>query len=340
MRRALILGITGQTGSYLADYLLSLGYEVHGIKRRSSSFNTARIDHVYCDPHVGECKLFLHYGDITDPLSLSRILNQFKFDEIYNLAAQSHVRVSFDIPVQTADIVATGALNLFEIVRNLPYETRVYQASSSEMFGGTPDGVMLNEQSPFNPRSPYAVAKVAAFHYARMYREAYGLFIANGLLFNHESPRREETFVTRKITRTATRIKKGLEKNLYLGNLEAKRDWGFAGDYVKAIWKMLQHRIPDDFVIATGTQHSVAEFCKLAFEEAGLDGWEDYVEIDSRYKRPLEVQSLIGDSSKAYTELQWKPEVDFPGLVRMMILADAELASTEAMVAEFMAKGS
>jgi GDPmannose 4,6-dehydratase len=336
MPRALIIGITGQAGSYLAEFLLSKGYEVHGMKRRSSSHNTSRIDHVYCDPHNQPCNLILHYGDIDDVSSLSRVLNAFEFDEIYNLSAQSHVRVSFDIPVYTSEVVSIGALKLFETVRHLPYakRVRIYQAGSSEMFGGTINDCKLDENSPFNPRSPYAVAKVAAFQYATIYRKAYGMFIANGILFNNESVRREETFVTRKITRAATRIKEGLQDKLYLGNMDAKRDWGFTGDYVVAMWLMLQCPLPDDFVIATGVQHSVQQFCDLAFAAAGLKDYADYVAIDPRYFRPLEVDSLIGNAAKAYNALGWQPTVDLDGLVTLMVNHDRELAVEERLVLE------
>ncbi|WP_397547491.1 GDP-mannose 4,6-dehydratase [Rhodothermus marinus] len=330
MKRALITGITGQDGAYLTEFLLERGYEVHGIIRRASTFNTDRIDHLYRDPHDPEARLFLHYGDLSDGTGLRRILERVQPDEIYNLAAQSHVRVSFEQPEYTADIVATGTLRLLEAVRDFVRHSgkpvRFYQAGSSEMFGAAPPP--QNEKTPFYPRSPYAAAKVAAYWYAVNYREAYGLFICNGILFNHESPRRGETFVTRKITRAAGRIKMGLQDKLYLGNLEARRDWGFAGDYVEAMWLMLQQDEPDDYVIATGESHSVREFLELAFEMLGLD-WRRHVEIDPRYFRPTEVDYLLGDASKAREKLGWRPRVSFEELVRMMVEHDLELARQE-----------
>ncbi len=330
MKRALITGITGQDGAYLTEFLLERGYEVHGIIRRASTFNTDRIDHLYRDPHDPQARLFLHYGDLSDGTGLRRILERVQPDEIYNLAAQSHVRVSFEQPEYTADIVATGTLRLLEAVRDFVRHSgksvRFYQAGSSEMFGAAPPP--QNEQTPFYPRSPYAAAKVAAYWYAVNYREAYGLFICNGILFNHESPRRGETFVTRKITRAAGRIKMGLQDKLYLGNLEARRDWGFAGDYVEAMWLMLQQDEPDDYVIATGESHSVREFLELAFEMLGLD-WRRHVEIDPRYFRPTEVDYLLGDASKAREKLGWRPRVSFEELVRMMVEHDLELARQE-----------
>lgn len=332
-KRALITGITGQDGSYLAEWLLQKGYEVHGLMRRASSFNTARIDHLYRDAHSKDVRLFLHYGDLSDGTALVRLLQEIRPDEIYNLGAQSHVRVSFDQPEYTADIVALGALRLFEAVRiyrelsgNSP---KTYQAGTSEMFGGF--NPPQSETTPFYPRSPYAVSKVAAHGYAVNYRESYGLFISNGILFNHESPRRGETFVTRKITRAATRISMGLQDKLYLGNLEAKRDWGFAGDYVRAMWMMLQQESPDDFVIATGESHSVREFLELVFQKLGLS-IEDHVEFDQRYLRPAEVEDLCGDASKARRVLGWHPEVSFEKLCEMMIDHDLELAQKESLL--------
>ncbi len=330
MKKALITGITGQDGSYLAELLLDKGYEVHGIIRRASTFNTDRIDHLYKDPHDPDARLFLHYGDLTDGTGLRRILERVQPDEIYNLAAQSHVKVSFEQPEYTADVVATGTLRLLEALRDYMQisgrEVRFYQAGSSEMFGAAPPP--QSEKTPFYPRSPYAVAKVAAYWYAVNYREAYGMFIANGILFNHESPRRGETFVTRKITRAAGRIKLGLQKKLYLGNLDAKRDWGFAGDYVEAMWRMLQQPEPDDYVVATGESYSVREFLEEAFGLLDLD-WRDYVEIDPRYFRPTEVDYLLGDPSKAKKKLGWEPKVSFKELVKMMVEHDLELARQE-----------
>ncbi len=330
MRKALITGITGQDGAYLTELLLSKGYEVHGIIRRASTFNTDRIDHLYRDPHDREARLFLHYGDLTDGTSLRRILEKVQPNEVYNLGAQSHVKVSFEQPEYTADVVATGTLRLLEALRDYMkvsgQEVRIYQAGSSEMFGASPPP--QSEKTPFHPRSPYAVAKVAAHWYAVNYREAYGMFICNGILFNHESPRRGETFVTRKITRAVGRIKLGLQQKLYLGNLDARRDWGFAGDYVEAMWLMLQQPLPDDYVIATGESHSVREFLEEAFGYAGLD-WQDFVEIDPRYFRPAEVDHLLGDATKARTRLGWRPRVGFQELVRLMVDHDLELARQE-----------
>jgi len=330
MKKALITGITGQDGSYLAELLLQKGYEVHGIIRRASTFNTDRIDHLYKDPHDPEARLFLHYGDLTDGTGLRRILEKVQPDEVYNLGAQSHVKVSFEQPEYTADVVATGTLRLLEALRDYikvsGKEVRIYQAGSSEMFGASPPP--QNEKTPFYPRSPYAAAKVAAYWYAVNYREAYGLFICNGILFNHESPRRGETFVTRKITRAVGRIKMGLQEKLYLGNLEAKRDWGYAGDYVEAMWLMLQKPEPDDYVIATGESHSVREFLEEAFGYVGLD-WRRYVEVDPRYFRPTEVDHLQGDATKARAKLGWRPKVSFKELVRMMVDHDLELARQE-----------
>ncbi|HYG76700.1 MAG TPA: GDP-mannose 4,6-dehydratase [Planctomycetota bacterium] len=330
MKRALITGITGQDGSYLAEFLLKKGYQVHGIVRRSSTFNTARIDGMYQDPHEEEARLFLHYGDLADATVLRRILQKTSPDEIYNLGAQSHVKVSFEEPEYTADCVGTGTLRLLEAARDYMSSSgrtlKIYQAGSSEMFGAAP--APQSEATPFHPRSPYAVSKVAAHWYARNYREAYGIFAANGILFNHESPRRGETFVTRKITRAVGRIKLGLQSKLYLGNLDSRRDWGFAGDYVEAMWLILQQPQPDDFVIATGESHSVREFLELSFSMAGLN-WQDHVVIDPRYFRPSEVDHLLGDAKKSRAVLGWKPRVSFEQLVRMMVEHDSELARQE-----------
>jgi GDPmannose 4,6-dehydratase len=323
MKRALITGVTGQDGSYLAELLLEKGYEVYGMVRRSSSFNTERLDRIYQDPHVPDYKLRLVYGDLDDASSLNRVLRSVKPDEIYNLGAQSHVRVSFDVPEYTASTVGLGTLRLLESIREsgLEKSVRFYQASSSEMFGGAKPP--QSEATPFEPRSPYACAKVFAHQLAQNYREAYGMFICCGILFNHESPRRGIPFVTRKITRTAARIKHGLEKKLYLGNLDAKRDWGFAGDYVEAMWMMLQHDKPDDYVVATGESHSVRECLDISFGALDLD-WKKYVEIDPRYFRPTEVDHLHGDPSKAMKALGWKPKVTFKALIEMMVRADEE----------------
>jgi GDPmannose 4,6-dehydratase len=330
MKRALIAGITGQDGSYLAEFLAGKGYEVHGIVRRASSFNTGRIDHLYQDPHENKPRLVLHYGDLSDGTGLRRILENVRPDEVYNLAAQSHVKVSFEAPEYTADIVASGTLRLLEAVRDYndisKASVRVYQAGSSEMFGAA--SPPQSEATPFYPRSPYAASKVAAHWYALNYREAYGMFICNGILFNHESPRRGETFVTRKITRAVGRIKHGLQEKLFLGNLDAKRDWGFAGDYVEAMWMMLQHDKPDDYVVATGEAYSVQEFLVKAFGRVGLN-WQDYVEIDPRYFRPTEVDFLQGDPTKVMTTLGWKPRVSFDELVNMMVDQDLDLALRE-----------
>ena len=334
MKTALITGITGQDGSFLAEFLLSKGYDVHGIVRRASTFNTDRLDEIYADPHEHGVKLRLHYGDLTDGTGLRHIVQQTQPDEIYNLGAQSHVRVSFDQPEYTGDVVATGTLRLLDVVRDYNASSkklvRVYQAGSSEMFGAAPPP--QNEKTPFYPRSPYAVSKVAAHWYGINYREAYNLFLCNGILFNHESPRRGETFVTRKITRGLGRIACGLQTRLFLGNLDAKRDWGYAGDYVEAMWMMLQQDAPDDYVIATGEAHSVGEFLDAAAACAGLD-WTKYVETDPRYFRPTEVDYLMGDSSKAREKLGWKPRVDFQSLVRMMMEHDMELARQEVTLA-------
>ncbi len=330
MKRALITGITGQDGSYLSEFLLSKGYQVHGIIRRASLFNTERIDHIYQDPHSANPRLVLHYGDLTDGTNLRRVLEKVQPDEIYNLGAQSHVKVSFDTPEYTADVVATGTLRLLEAARDYIDQggkpVRLYQAGSSEMFGAAKPP--QSEATPFYPRSPYAVSKVAGHWYGINYREAYGMFIANGILFNHESPRRGETFVTRKITRAVGRIKHGLQDALYLGNLDAKRDWGFAGDYVEAMWLMLQQDAPDDYVVATGEAYSVREFVEAAFGEAGLD-WQKYVKTDPRYFRPTEVDYLLGDPTKAKTKLGWQPKVSFAELVKMMVANDMDLAARE-----------
>ncbi|HEY6909222.1 MAG TPA: GDP-mannose 4,6-dehydratase [Myxococcales bacterium] len=327
MKKALVTGITGQDGSYLAELLLEKGYEVHGMVRRSSSFNTARIDHVYVDPHTPGARLFLHYGDLNDASSLNLLLKQIRPDEIYNLGAQSHVRVSFDVPEYTGEVTGLGATRLMEAVRELDMnQTRIYQASSSEMFGATPPP--QGEHTPFYPRSPYGAAKVYAFWIGVNYREAYKLHISNGILFNHESPRRGETFVTRKITRAATRIKLGLQEKLFLGNLDAKRDWGYAKDFVEAMWLMLQQPEGDDYVVATGEAHTVREFCEQAFACVDLD-YRKYVEIDPRYLRPTEVDHLLGDSSKARKQLGWTPKTSFSELVRLMMKADMELARRE-----------
>ena len=355
-RRALITGITGQDGSYLAEFLLEKGYEVHGLIRRSSTFNTERIDHIYTDPHDPKSKLFLHYGDLNDGGQLSNLIYNIQPTEIYHLAAQSHVRVSFDMPEFTGDVTGIGTTRMLEAIRRSGIKTRYYQASSSEMFGDAPPP--QNEETPLRPRSPYGAAKAYGHWMVRNYREGYGMFAVNGILFNHESPRRGETFVTRKITRAIARMKYGLEKKLYLGNLEAKRDWGYAGDYVKAMWLMLQQGEPDDYVIATGETHSVREFVNLAFRHAGVEiEWRGngsdekgvvksfastlqpltsnlnvgdvLIEIDPRYLRPLEVESLQGDASKARKKLGWEPKVRFEELVRMMV--DADIKGLEEM---------
>ena len=330
MKKALITGITGQDGSYLAELLLAKGYEVHGVIRRASTFNTDRIDHIYQDPHEPGSRLVLHYGDLADGTGIRRILEKARPDEVYNLGAQSHVKVSFDQSEYTADIVATGTLRLLEALRDYiavsRKEVRFYQAGSSEMYGAA--APPQSESTPFYPRSPYGVSKVAAYWYGVNYRESYGMFICNGILFNHESPRRGETFVTRKITRALGRIKMGLQEKLYLGNLSSMRDWGFAGDYVEAMHLMLQQDAPDDYVVATGESYSVREFLEEAFGQAGLD-WQDYVEVDSRYFRPAEVDYLMGDPSKAKQKLGWEPKVGFRELVKMMVDHDLELARQE-----------
>jgi GDPmannose 4,6-dehydratase len=342
-KRALITGITGQDGSYLAEFLLEKGYQVWGIIRRSSSFNTGRIDHIYQDPHAPDRRLHLVYGDLNDASSLNTILKVVRPDEVYNLGAQSHVRVSFDIPEYTAEITGVGTIRLIEAMRELGIEARFYQASSSELFGKALQ-IPQSEATPFYPRSPYAAAKAYAYYITRNYREAYGMFAVNGILFNHESPRRGETFVTRKITRAAGRIKCGLQDRLYLGNLDATRDWGFAGDYVEAMWLMLQAEVPDDYVVASGESHSVREFCELAFSHAGIPvTWSGggasekgissdgriLVEIDPYYYRPTEVDSLLGDARRAREKLGWEPKVGFRQLVRMMVDSDLALAAGE-----------
>ena len=324
MRRALITGITGQDGSYLAELLLKRGYEVYGIIRRSSSFNTARIEHIYQDPHIPNPTLWLVYGDLNDASSLNHVLRTIQPDEVYNLGAQSHVRVSFDIPEYTGEIVALGTVRLLEAIREIDLRPRFYQASSSEIFGKTRE-IPQTETTPFYPCSPYACAKAYAYFTTVNYREAYGLFACNGILFNHESPRRGETFVSRKITRAATWIKLGLQEKLFLGNLDVKRDWGYAPEYVEAMWLMLQQDVPDDYVIATEEAHTVREFVEEAFGLLGLE-WEKYVEIDPRYFRLTEVDRLVGDASKARKKLGWKPKTKFKELIRIMVVADMELA--------------
>jgi GDPmannose 4,6-dehydratase len=326
MKKAFITGITGQDGSYLAEFLLGKGYEIHGLIRRASTFNTKRIDHLYKDIHDPAAKVYLHYGDLAVSGQLTDLINNIKPDEIYHLGAQSHVRVSFDMPEYTADITGLGTLRLLEAIRKSGIKARFYQASSSEMFGAAPPP--QSETTPFQPQSPYAVAKVYAYYIVTNYRKAYNIFAANGILFNHESPRRGETFVTRKITRAATRIKLGLQDKLFLGNMEAKRDWGFAGDYVEAMWMMLQQDKPDDFVIATGETHSVREFAQKVFQKLDLD-FEKYVAIDSRYFRPTEVDVLLADATKARKQLGWQPRVGFEALIDMMITADMESAVKE-----------
>lgn len=320
MKKALITGITGQDGSYLAELLLGKGYEVHGIIRRASTFNTGRIDHLYRDPHVNGINLLLHYGDIADSTNLIKLLYRIQPEEIYHLAAQSHVRVSFDIPEYTGDVTGLGTIRILEAIRETGLQTKFYQASSSEMFGQVQE-IPQKETTPFYPRSPYAAAKVYAYWVTVNYRESYGIFACNGILFNHESPRRGETFVTRKITRGIAMIRAGLQNKLYLGNLDAKRDWGYAEEYVNAMWLMMQQDQPDDFVIATGETHSVREFLEEAFSYAGLD-WKDYVEIDPKYCRPAEVNLLVGDAGKAKQKLGWEPKIKFKDLVRLMVDAD------------------
>ena len=326
MRRALITGIAGQDGSYLAELLLAKGYEVHGIVRRASTINTGRLDGIYQDPHEPDQQLVLHYGDLTDSVGLVNLIRGIAPDEVYNLGAQSHVKVSFEIPEYTGETTGMGAVRLLEAIRASGVATRYYQASSSEMFGSAPPP--QSELTPFRPRSPYGCAKVYAFHSAVNYREAYGLFACNGILFNHESPRRGETFVTRKITRAVARIQAGLQDSLYLGNLDARRDWGYAAEYVEAMWLMLQQDTPDDFVIATGESHTVREFCRAAFDRAGLD-WERHVRVDARYYRPTEVDHLLGDASKAASVMGWRPRTGFAELVGLMVDADMALLEDE-----------
>ena len=326
-KKALITGITGQDGSYLAELLLEKGYEVHGIIRRASTFNTSRINHLYTDPHVNGVKFFLHYGDISDSTNLMRLLYKLQPDEIYHLAAQSHVRVSFDIPEYTGDVTGIGTVRILEAIRETGVKTKFYQASSSEMFGMARE-IPQKETTPFYPRSPYGCAKVYAYWITVNYRESYGTYACNGILFNHESPRRGETFVTRKVTRAAARIKAGLENSLYLGNLDAKRDWGYSKEYVEAMWLMLQQEKPDDFVIATGETHTVRELVEEAFSYAGLD-WQKYIKVDPRYYRPAEVDHLIGDATKARKILGWKPRTTFKELIRLMVDADIELVNKE-----------
>lgn len=326
-KKALISGITGQDGSYLAEFLLAKGYEVYGLIRRASSFNTDRIDHLYQDPHEKNVRLNLLYGDLNDASSLNRIVKMIQPEEIYNLGAQSHVKVSFEVPEYTGEVTAMGATRLLEAIRDSGITTKFYQASSSEMYGMARE-VPQSEKTPFYPRSPYAAAKVYAYWMTVNYREAYKMFCCNGILFNHESPRRGETFVTRKVTMALARIRHGAQDALYLGNLEAKRDWGFAGDYIEAMWLMLQQKTADDYVIATGETHSVREFVEEAFDYAGLD-WKKYVKIDKRYFRPTEVDILLGDSSKAREKLGWKPKVNFKQLVRMMVDADMALVNRQ-----------
>lgn len=324
-KRALITGITGQDGSYLAELLLAKGYEVHGLIRRASTFNTVRIDHLYQDPHESGNRLFLHYSDLADGSRLSSLMTQIVPDEVYHLGAQSHVRVSFDEPEYTGDVTGLGTIRLLEAIRQTEIPARFYQASSSEMFGATPPP--QGEDTPFYPRSPYGVAKVYAYWVARNYREAYGLFAVNGILFNHESPRRGKTFVTHKITTAAARIKAGLQSELYLGNLDARRDWGYAPEYVVAMWQMLQQDVASDYVVGTGTDFSVEDFVRVSFEHVGLD-WKDFVRMDDRYLRPTEVDSLVGDASKAFTDLGWKATVHPEQLARIMV--DHDLAEIEA----------
>ncbi len=337
MRRAFITGVTGQDGSYLAELLLEKGYEVHGLVRRSSGFNTQRLEHLYQDPHETDKRLILHYGDLADGQRLVNVILDVEPDEIYNLGAQSHVRVSFDSPIYTTDVVATGTLRVLEAARQLNKRksVRVYQASSSEMYGDVRE-TPQTERTPFYPRSPYACAKVYAYWQTVNYREAYDLFACNGILFNHESPRRGETFVTRKITRAATRIKEGLQRKLYLGNIQSKRDWGYAKEYVEAMWLMLQHDEPGDYVVSTNETRTVADFLDLAFAEVGLD-WHDHVEVDSRYYRPTEVDLLLGDYSRIKETLGWEPQVRLPELVRIMVEADRELARREAHAGAYVA---
>jgi GDPmannose 4,6-dehydratase len=319
VKRALITGITGQDGSYLAEFLLNKGYEVHGIIRRASTFNTHRIDHLYVDPHIPDARLLLHYGDLMDGSRLSALLSHIQPDEVYHLAAQSHVKVSFDEPEYTCETTGLGTIRLLEAIRQLGMECRFYQASSSEMFDSSP--LPHNEDTPFHPCSPYGVSKLFAYWAARNYREAYGFYAVNGILFNHESPRRGETFVTRKVTRAVARIAVGLDQHLWIGNIDAVRDWGYAPEYVEGMWLMLQTDTPEDFVLATGVGNSVRGFLALAFEQVGLD-WEKHVRFDERYRRPIEVDALIGDASRAESQLGWNPQVLMPELVKIMVEAD------------------
>ena len=332
MKKAIITGITGQDGSYLAELLLEKGYEVHGIIRRASTFNTSRIDHLYQDPHINGVKLFLHYGDLADSVQMVKLLYELQPDEIYNLGAQSHVRVSFDVPEYTGNVVGVGAVRILEAIREakLVKKVRFYQASSSEMFGKVQQ-IPQTETTPFWPRSPYGCAKMYAHWLTVNYRESYDMFACSGILFNHESPRRGETFVTRKITRAATRIKAGLQDRLYLGNLDAQRDWGYAKEYVEMMWLMLQQDEPDDYVIATNETHSVKDFVIETFDRLGMD-WEQYVNYDKRYERPAEVELLIGDPAKAKKQLGWEPKVKFKELVAIMVDADMKLAEDEAKI--------
>lgn len=325
-KRALITGITGQDGSYLAELLLAKGYEVHGLIRRASTFNTSRIDHLYVDPHDPNAKLFLHYGDLSDGARLVTLLTEINPDEVYNLAAQSHVRVSFDEPEHTADTTGTGTVRLLEAVRMAGISPRFYQASSSELYGATPPP--QSETTPFYPRSPYAAAKLYSFWITKNYREAYDLFAVNGILFNHESPRRGETFVTRKITRAVARIKAGVQKDLYLGNLDSIRDWGYAAEYVEGMWRMLQADTPDDYVLATGVGYTIKDFLEASFGHVGLD-WQEFVKFDERYLRPTEVDALIGDSTKAQETLGWTPTIDGAQLAKIMVDADVEALEHE-----------
>lgn len=332
MKRALITGITGQDGSYLADLLLAKGYEVHGIIRRASTFNTSRIDHLYKDPHVLGVKLFLHYGDLSDSLNLVKLIYSLKPDEIYHLGAQSHVRVSFDIPEYTADVTGVSTIRILEAMREAGVKSKFYQASSSEMFGKVQE-VPQKETTPFWPRSPYGVAKVFAYWATVNYRESYGIHATNGILFNHESPRRGETFVTRKISRAVAAIKLGLQDSVYLGNMDAKRDWGFAKEYVEGMWMMMQAEESDDYVLATGETYSVREFAQHAFAHVDLD-WEKYVKYDERYERPAEVELLVGDASKAKRQIGWEPQTRFPELVKLMVDADLKLISEKGLTAQ------
>jgi len=325
-KRALITGISGQDGSYLAELLLAHGYEVHGVVRRASSFNTQRLDGIYRDPHEGDRRFFLHYGDLTDAVGLVNLIREVTPDEVYHLGAQSHVRVSFDMPDYTGEATGLGTVRLLEAIRASGVDTRFYQASSSEIFGSAP--APQNETTLFHPRSPYGCAKAYAYHTTVNYREAYGLFAVNGILFNHESPRRGETFVTRKVTRAVARIRADLQQVVYLGNLEARRDWGYAPEYVDAMWRMLQHATPDDFVIATGESHTVRELCEVAFAHVGLE-WEQHVRLDPRYERPSEVDHLVGDASKAERELGWTPQTRFRDLIELMVDADVQLLADE-----------